>query len=120
MNAGKMDNLLVVTDNKKKHPVDVRIVVKIKAEESLTCIHFLNNRVLKVNQGIRQIEEIFKPFHFIKIHKNCLVNPQFLDGLKPGKTAMALLSDDTQEPVSRLYRKTLAEIIEAITENTQI
>lgn len=114
MNAGRMDHLIVLTENRKKHPVDLRVVVKIKSDGDHTCIHLLNNRVLKFSKNFKYFEDMLQPFFFLKISKHCMVNYQYLEGFKPGKTAKAILSDGSEEPVSRLYRKHLFAIFDSL------
>lgn len=114
MNVGNLDHLIVVSHNNKKHPVDLRVVVKIKSDGEKTSIHLLNNRILTFSQNLKHFEDLLKPFFFLKISKHCLVNYQYLEGMKPGKTAKALLSDGSEEKVSRLYRKHLAAIFDSL------
>lgn len=111
MRADRISNLIVVTDNNKKHPIDVNIVVKVKAEDGMVKVHFLNNRSLSFDKNIRYFEEILSQHGFIKINRTCLINPQHLEGIKPGKSAIAIMSDMSEEPVSREVRKTLSTYI---------
>lgn len=112
MKTGTLSNLIVVSDSdNKKHPIDVHVVVKVKSEDDMTKVYFYNHRILVFNLSIKEFDEILSPHGFIKIHKSCIINPAYLEGVKPGRIAMARLSDDTEEPVSREIRKILSTYI---------
>jgi DNA-binding LytR/AlgR family response regulator len=112
MKTVPLSNLIVVSDSdNKKHPIDVHVVVKVKAEDGMTKVYFYNHRILVFDMSIKAFDEILSPHGFIKIHKACIINPAYLEGVKPGRIAMARLSDDTEEPVSREIRKILSTYI---------
>lgn len=107
-----LNNLIVVTDgNNRKHPIDVRVVVKIKFESGWTQVHFFNNRVLKLQKPLSYFNELVVRHGFIRVNKDCLLNPQYLEGLKPGRKVLAVLSDGSEESVAREVRKTLAHYV---------
>ncbi|MCC6817905.1 MAG: LytTR family transcriptional regulator DNA-binding domain-containing protein [Bacteroidia bacterium] len=107
-----LTNLIVVPDgNNKKHPIDVRVVVKIKLEDDITQIYFYNSRMMKLEKSLSYFNELIVRHDFIRINKECIINPQYLIGLRPGRKIMALMYDGSEEMVAKEVRKTLAHYV---------
>ncbi|MBL7836642.1 MAG: LytTR family transcriptional regulator [Bacteroidetes bacterium] len=112
MRTNTLTNLIVVPDsNNKKHPIDVRVVVKVKYEEGSVFVHFYNGRVMKFERPLNVFNELIVRHDFVRVNKDCLINPQYLEGLKPGRKVLAVLSDGSEESVGRDVRKLLAHYI---------
>lgn len=111
MKSGTVSNLVIVSDGNKKHPMDVHVVVKVKSENGFTIVYFYNHRILSFQKELSEFQELLLPHGFLKINKHCVVNPNYVESIKPGKIALAQLSDGSEEPVSRESRKTLATFL---------
>jgi len=107
MKSGTVSNLVIVSDGNKKHPMDVHVVVKVKSENGFTIVYFYNHRILSFSKELNEFKELLLPHGFIKVNKTCIVNPNYVESIKPGKIAHAQLSDGTEEPVSKESRKSL-------------
>lgn len=99
MNIDRRHNVIFVSEGKKKHPVDLNVVLKIKAADDKSAIHFLNDRVLVLHQPLSYFVQVLKNRHFIQASNQCLLNIEFISELRKGARAMAILSDYTVEPV---------------------
>jgi DNA-binding LytR/AlgR family response regulator len=112
MRTNTLTNLIVVPDgNNRKHPIDVRVVVKVKYDEGAAFIHFYNGRVMKFEHPLNFFNELIVRHDFIRVNKDCIINPQYLEGLKPGRRVLAVLSDGSEESVARDVRKILAHYV---------
>lgn len=112
MRTDTLTNLIVVPDsNNKKHPIDVRVVVKVKYEDGAVFVHFYNGRVMRFEHTLTYFNELIVRHDFVRINKDCLINPQYLEGLKPGRKVLAVLSDGSEESVAREVRRVLAHYV---------
>jgi DNA-binding LytR/AlgR family response regulator len=111
MNADRFSNLIIIVENNKKHPVDLNVVLKIKAADDKCYIYFINDRVLSVQQPLEYFENLLKNHAYFKINRTCFINLNFLQNIAIGSRNKVILSDNSFEIISQMKVQKLKNIL---------
>jgi DNA-binding LytR/AlgR family response regulator len=111
MNADRFSNLIIIVENNKKHPVDLNVVLKIKAADDRCNIYFINDRVLSVQQPLDYFEDLLKNHAYFRINRSCLINLNFLQNIANGSRNKVILSDNSFEIISQMKAQKLKTLL---------
>jgi two-component system response regulator AlgR len=87
-------------------------VICLLAEEKYVCVRHVGGELL-IDESLRQLEEAY-PEQLIRLHRNCLVPPARLLGLKPladGRVLARLAGTDFSPEVSRRNLPALRKLL---------
>jgi len=89
------------------NPVEV---IRCKAQGAYTTI-YLQGRQLVISRNIKQVEEQFSRFGFLRVHKSHLINLAHITHYIRGNGGIAVLSDGSEVEISRRQRENFLKAI---------
>ena len=100
----------LIDRNSIKHIIDIHDIVYIESDK-----HYLNYFTLKneapinVRGSIKECEEKYKEYDFVKIHKRCLINLKYLANIDNSRNEVMLSYNKIRLALSRNFKKDVDE-----------
>lgn len=101
------NNVMMIWDKDRMYPFELTEIVKIKSKGAYSCIYFRNEKQIVSSKHLGVYEEMLRGSRFIRIHRSCIVNPEFIKFYNPGVKAFVTLNDSKIEYVSKKRKKEL-------------
>ena len=101
--------LLFVKKGNKLIKIDALKVTYAQAFDVYTHL-FVDGKRITASQSLKEIEKLFTPHNFMRVHRSFIVNLNCIDGICENE----ILLDNTKIPVGRTYKKALFERIKTI------
>jgi two-component system LytT family response regulator len=101
---------LVLRSLEQIHIVNIKEIVRCKADNAYTTFFLVNSESILVSRGLKDFEELLCNNGFFKVHQSHIINLQFLR--KIDKTSdEVVLSDKTRIPLSYRRKQPLLQIL---------
>lgn len=96
---------LSITIDDKTMVIQKRDVMYIETQGGYTHLHLRNDKLLISRQTLTSIAQLLNPKHFMRIHREFIVNLDEIDEMQPSfnHTYELTLKDGSKIPVSRSY-----------------
>ncbi|MBV1776138.1 LytTR family DNA-binding domain-containing protein [Burkholderiaceae bacterium DAT-1] len=110
--ASQQQGRLLIKDREQVHVVPIDRISYVLAQDDYISIHADGKSYLKT-QSLSDLESKLDPQRFVRIHRSCLINLQFLKAIeKPAKdTQLACMQDGERLPISRTGQERLRELM---------
>ncbi|MDG4945250.1 LytTR family DNA-binding domain-containing protein [Weeksellaceae bacterium KMM 9713] len=93
--------------------LEVDNIIYCQSQSNYTNIFLLNGKSLLISKTLKTINELLKPFYFIRVHKSYLINPNFLVQYSRSDGGYVVMKNQTQIPVSKDKREVIINLFKA-------
>ena len=94
----------------KKFPIPIRNIIYLESNKHYINYYVLNeNKSFKDRCTIKECENRFEIYDFIRIHKSYIINPVYIDFIDNRKDEIILKHINLKLPMSRNYKKIVNE-----------
>lgn len=107
----KQNEIMVLEDEfSKKYPIPIRNIIYLESNKHYINYYVLNeNKSFKDRCTIKECENRFEIYDFIRIHKSYIINPVYIDFIDNRKDEIILKHINLKLPMSRNYKKIVNE-----------
>ena len=92
---------LVLSDASGFHIVSIGDIIRCESEKNYTTFYLTSGKKIVTSKSLIEYERLLDKNEFMRIHKSHLVSLEHVTGFVRGRGGEAVLSDDSQVPVSR-------------------
>ena len=104
------DRVILEDDLSGKVSVRLNDILYIESDKHYVIYHVSGNeKPIRMRQNISDVEKEYSSYDFIRIHKQYIVNLQFVSNIDNKKNEIILGSAHIKLPLSRNYKKTADE-----------
>ena len=104
------EKIILEDDVSGRCAVYIREIVYIESDKHYLFYHILNKELsIKIRGTIRECEEKYVPYDFVKIHKRYLINLRFLSDFDNSNNEVTLGAVKTRLPMSKNFKKEVDE-----------
>jgi two-component system, LytTR family, response regulator len=96
----------------KIHMVYVADIIRCESQGSYTVFHLKDKEQIVVTKNLKEYENLLEDYSFIRIHHSHLINFAYLKEFVKKDGGYAVMTDNSQVPVSFRKRNDLLEMIE--------
>lgn len=107
-----IDGNILLRVNNKSILIETASILYISAERQYSKVIFKKAKDVVLRKSLNKWEEILPDDHFIRIHRNVIINISEIEHFKkprPGLVKVKLLNTDIEFNVSRFYQKRINE-----------
>ena len=107
----KQNEIMILEDEfSKKFPIPIRNIIYLESNKHYINYYVLNeNKSFKDRCTIKECENRFEIYDFIRIHKSYIINPVYIDFIDNRKDEIILKHINLKLPMSRNYKKIVNE-----------
>jgi two-component system LytT family response regulator len=87
------------------HFVNLSDIIRCQSEKNYTQFFLLSGEVVTVSKTLKEFEELFGKYHFIRVHQSHLVNMQHIRKFAKADGGVLIMSDNSEVPVSLRKRE---------------
>lgn len=107
---------LVIRSGMRNHLIRLEEVTHFTSEEHMTFVH-TENRNYAYNHSLTFLEHKLDPQHFVRVHRNAIVNLERVKTFSAGAEGTITLNNGAEVKVSREKRRRLRELLAVVTED---
>src|SRR5699024_2399898 len=102
----QLTHTILVQQNDKQTNIDIHSILYVENVERLTFI-YTNTEMYEDNRPLYEIEKLLIPYEFIRINKQTVINPRYIQSVKAlfNSRYELLMSSTEKLIVTRHYRK---------------
>lgn len=109
-NLDQEEKKIILNTQEATHVISVNDIIRCEADRNYTRFFLNNKKTILVSGGLKEYEELLKPYNFIRPHHSHVVNLNFITKLEK-RTNILILKDGSEVPVSIRKHPELAEIL---------
>lgn len=109
-NLKQEDKKIVLNTQEATHVINVNDIVRCEADRNYTRFFLSNTKTILVSGGLKEYEEMLKPFGFIRPHHSHVVSLNFITKLEKKNNSL-ILKDGSEVPVSIRKHPELSAIL---------
>ncbi|MBF8148589.1 response regulator transcription factor [Winogradskyella sp. F6397] len=94
--------------------VEINNIIRCQSDSNYTNILCKDGNKILISRTLKEIEELLKDNHFLRVHQSHLINPNFVKGILKQDGGSLIMSDDEEIPVSRQKSKQINEILKTM------
>lgn len=91
---------IALNTQEKVHIVAIDEVLRCESNSNYTLFHLTEKRNILVTKTLKEFEELFSDYNFVRVHHSHLINLDFLKEFVKIDGGYAIMSDGTEVPVS--------------------
>jgi len=95
----------------KVHMVNIRDIIRCESQGSYTIFHLIGKEQIVVTKNLKEYEQLLEEYSFIRVHHSHLINFSYLKEYVKKDGGYAVMSDNSQVPVSFRKRNNLLDMI---------
>jgi two-component system, LytTR family, response regulator len=95
----------------KVHMVYVKDIIRCESQGSYTIFYLTNKEQIVVTRNLKEYEQLLEEYSFIRVHHSHLINFSYLKEYVKKDGGYAVMTDNTQVPVSFRKRNNLMDMI---------
>jgi two-component system LytT family response regulator len=103
-------NRFLIRSGARNHLLKAEEVTHFSSEEHMTYVH-TSERSYGYDQSLSFLEQKLDPKTFLRVHRNAIINLNFLKTFTSGADGVAVLQNGTEVNVSREKRRRLREVL---------
>ncbi len=109
----QLSHTLSVKSNDAEETIDIRNIIYLENIERTTFL-YTSAEMYEDRRPLYEFERMLQPFQFIRINKQTLINPRFIQSVKAlfNSRYELLMTSDEKLIVTRHYRKDFKELFE--------
>jgi two-component system LytT family response regulator len=101
---------IILNTQEATHVIPINEIIRCEADRNYTHFFLLNKKTILVSGGLKEYEEMLKPYGFIRPHHSHVINLAFITKLEK-RTGMLILKDGSEVPVSIRKHPELIEVL---------
>lgn len=109
----QLSHTLSVKSNDTEESIDIRKIIYLENVERTTFL-YTATKIYEDRRPLYEFELMLQPFQFIRVNKQTLINPRFIQSVKAlfNSRYELLMTSDEKLIVTRHYRKDFKELFE--------
>jgi len=96
----------------KVHMVYVNDIIRCESDGSYTIFHLKNKEQIVVTRNLKEYENMLEDYSFVRVHHSHLINFSYLKEYVKKDGGYAVMTDNSQVPVSFRKKNNLMDMIE--------
>jgi len=96
----------------KVHMVYINDIIRCESDGSYTVFHLKNKEQIVVTRNLKEYENMLEDYSFIRVHHSHLINFAYLKEYVKKDGGYAVMTDNSQVPVSFRKKNNLMDMIE--------
>lgn len=109
-----IDKKIVLRDSESFHIVNVGDIIRCEADGAYTRFSIAGMKEILISRGLKEYEELLKPYQFVRVHHSHLVNIRQVIRFDKADGGMLLMANQEQVPVSQRKREHLLEMLKQL------
>jgi two-component system LytT family response regulator len=109
---GASNKRIALNSADKVHMVYVADIIRCESDGSYTIFHLKNKEQIIVTRNLKEYESLLEDYSFIRVHHSHLINFTYLKEYVKKDGGYAVMTDNSQVPVSFRKRNNLLDMIE--------
>ena len=110
LESGKESVRVIESRNDKKialqlddgiHLVSLNDIIRIESNHNYVFIYLYDGRSIFISLTLKQIEQSFSDFQFVRVHNSHVINLAYLNVVKKSSSPYAIINNTARIPVSR-------------------
>jgi two-component system, LytTR family, response regulator len=89
--------------------VEYKNILYCESDDNYTQFHLVDGHKYLVSKTLREVQEVLEEFHFLRIHRQYLVNLDHIKRFSKAEGATVIMSDERAIPVARSQKDKLVE-----------
>jgi two-component system LytT family response regulator len=102
---------IALNSAEKVHMVNISDIIRCESQGSYTIFYLINKEQIVVTRNLKEYENLLEEYSFIRVHHSHLINFAYLKEYVKKDGGYAIMSDNTQVPVSFRKRINLLEMM---------
>lgn len=102
---------IALNSAEKVHMVNISDIVRCESEGSYTIFYLLNKEQIVTTKNLKEYETLLEEYSFIRVHHSHLINFAYMKEFVKKDGGYAVMTDNTQVPVSFRKRNNLLEMM---------
>jgi two-component system LytT family response regulator len=102
---------VVLKTSESIHIVSLSDIVYCEADESYTNFHLADTTRIMVTKTLREFDEMFTNYNFVRIHQSYLVNLNYIKRYDKGEGGNVVLNNEKSLPVSVRKKEQLMQLL---------
>jgi two-component system LytT family response regulator len=102
---------IALNSTDKVHMVNVSDIIRCESEGSYTIFYLTNKEQIVVTKNLKEYETLLEEYQFIRVHHSHLINFAYLKEYVKKDGGYAVMSDNSQVPVSFRKKNNLLEMM---------
>jgi two-component system LytT family response regulator len=98
---------IALNTQEKVHIVPMDDIIRLESHSNYTLFYLRGSQKILVTRTLKEYEELFHDHNFLRIHNSHLINLDFLKEFVKAEGGFAIMSDNSQVPVSSRKRDIL-------------
>lgn len=109
----QLSHTLTVYQHKEQRKLDLRNIIYIENVERITFI-YTQRDIYEDNRPLYEFENLLRTFEFIRINKQTIINPRYIQSVKAlfNSRYELIMTSEEKLIVTRHYRKRFKELFE--------
>jgi two-component system LytT family response regulator len=103
---------IVLNSADKVHMVYITDIIRCESQGSYTIFHLKSKEQIVVTKNLKEYENLLEEYSFIRVHHSHLINFAYLKEFVKKDGGYAVMTDNTQVPVSFRKKNDLLDMIE--------
>ena len=103
---------IVLNSADKVHMVYITDIIRCESQGSYTVFHLKNKEQIVVTKNLKEYENMLEEYSFIRVHHSHLINFSYLKEFVKKDGGYAVMTDNSQVPVSFRKKNDLLDMIE--------
>ena len=83
------------------HLVSLNEIIRIESNHNYVFIYLYDGRSIFISLTLKQIEQSFSDFQFVRVHNSHVINLAYLNVVKKSSSPYAIINNTARIPVSR-------------------
>ena len=106
------DNKRIALNSAEKiHMVYVKDIIRCESQGAYTIFYLTSKEQILVTKNLKEYEQLLEEYSFIRVHHSHLINFSYLKEYVKKEGGYAIMTDNTQVPVSFRKRNNLLDMI---------
>jgi two-component system LytT family response regulator len=107
----KEEGKIVLKTQGATYLLSVSEIIRCEADRNYTRFFLLNKKNVLVSGGLKEYEDMLKPYKFIRPHHSHLVNPSYILRLDKKGSGLLILKDGSEIPVSTRKHPEIVQLL---------
>lgn len=109
--ARSQDKKIALNDGNSIHYIKVSDIIYCKADGSYTVFYLTNSRKIMVSKILKEYEDLFEDFGFLRTHHSYLINTTKISKFDKTDGGQLILEENHSVPVSARKKEQVLEIL---------
>ena len=98
----------------KVHVVGIDEIIRCESHSNYTLFYLKENKQILVTKTLKEFDQLFSDYNFIRVHHSHLINLNFLQEFVKTDGGYAIMTDGNQVPVSTRKKEVLMKKLQSL------